>query len=395
MYCWEYRLSAIPETNPRDFVIISRDVSVGNASKQFNYMPMEDYLIFLRENRYLNTSTYEVVRGDSPHRMFIDIDDKLEEGNEYSRMELIKYINPYLRSISSVMRDYVSRRNMDHFDMYVYNSSHLNKISFHIIVGIEMPNVKVSKDIIRKIIKLHGKPCKIDSDIYNRNRSFRTIYSKKINNPDERIKRPFMAYRYTIKSRRLSLLNPTDEEYIIKSVIQLIPEEERADYKKPIKKSQKIVKKKTSVEKVVEHNDIIKGTPDIIDKPLQINKLIDSKYIRNPLILYDVDVGTTNILTLRNRIDNDDASVKEYIDSNSEKIYKSYCDFARNNNMDVMTIRSINDSMIILNRTSSSYCVCCATEHDSDNAYIKIFNGDKLRIYYNCYRGGQRRQIYC
>lgn len=349
-------------------IIVASDISTATRAKKYSILSREEYLQLLVDSKSESPSVYEMISGSSPHRIFIDLDGTVEK--QLSRTQSITYLNPYLTAIAKIVRDHIkiNRIDTDHIDIFVYTASHQSKLSFHIVVDVLMNTMRATRDIVKKIIEEYIKNrsrmvsdpvCDIDDKIYNRNRAFRSLYSRKIGNPIERSKIPFAAFRYPSGRGARITLEPSDIEFIEKSIIQpsAIP------IRSPIIIERTVIKRED-------------GT------------LRDSKYIKSAHVLYSIDKPIPQMATIRLRAEEDRITTENYVTENLDNIYRIYIEFAQRHNMNQMTLRDRNGSMISLNRTEPSYCICCDKNHDNDNAYLRVNTNPSTTIYYMCYRGG-------
>lgn len=314
-----------------------------------------------------------MISGSEPHRIFIDLDGMVEK--QLTRTQSITYLNPYLTAIAKIVRDHIkmTRLNVDNIDIFVYTASYRSKLSFHIIVDILMSNIQETRRMVKAIISEYIKNrrrtipdpvCDIDDKIYNRNRAFRSVYSRKIGNPIERSKIPFVAFRYPSGRGARVVLEPSDIEFIEKSIIQpsAVP-----------------IKSKIVIDRSI--TKISDGT------------LRNSKYIKSHHVLYTIDKKIPKMTTIRHRVTEDRTAAENYVTNNIDDIYRRYVEFAQQHNMNIMRLRDSNGNMIGLNRTATSYCICCDKHHDNDNAYLRVQSNPSTTIYYNCYRGGLNVRI--
>lgn len=367
-------LSQLPSIDSNTHIIVASDIDINTAAKRFSILTHEEYLQLLVDSKSTRPSIYEMISGSTPHRIFIDIDGMVEK--QLTRSQSISYLSPYLTACAKVLRDHIkiSRLDLEHIDMFVYTASFESKLSFHIVIDVFMNNIRATRELVLKIISEYIKSrrsrdpntvCDIDDKIYNRNRAFRSIYSRKIGNPIERSKVPFAAFRYpTSRGSRIEL-QPDETEYIEKSIIQ-------------------------SMNRTISESEIIinRSIPDIRDGSLK-----NSKYIKSAHVLYSLNKTIPMMTTIRQKAEEDRESSEIYVRENVGEIYRKYIEFAQNNNMNQMRMRSHNGNIISLDRTDSSYCVCCDKTHDNDNAYLRVNHGSSTNIFYMCYRGGMGIRI--
>lgn len=115
--------------------------------------------------------------------------------------------------------------------------------------------------------------------------------------------------------------------------------------------------------------------------PLTIDPEIYANELRKSLISYQSSDYKLVRIPVRQVI-----KPVQVLDVDMQKVYDDYLSFAQESGMPVMETRTVRSNIMILNRISRGYCICCDREHDADNAYISISStGD---YYYVCYRSG-------
>lgn len=401
MNCWYNNLKKAQEvTVESNGIIVAKDVIFGDkVIKNYTNTTMTEYMDFLRRlsvnHQREEWNQYELIRGGtSPHRFYVDIDGKVEDALS-SEEDKSKWILPYITTISKILIDHVKLKGQGEFvDLYVYSSCHGSKASFHIITTTIMNSSKMSRNICNRIIKLFNEEysrveCEIDSEIYNRNRCLRSIYSRKINTVTERTKIPFRAYRRSIHSSSLVILEPSINEYIDNSIVQNLNVSTNVqDINEESRKANIRRRVRSGIVRDPKDTPITPITP-IISIESKINKLNNSKFIKDNRVLYSVN---KEYLSTEIQQRESSRNVKDYMKNNTEKIYEKYSNFARKYNMPVMELREVNETIMTLSRRQQSgHCVVCDTIHDNENAFLTVAPGSHgaIRLYYRCYRNNQ------
>lgn len=75
-----------------------------------------------------------------------------------------------------------------------------------------------------------------------------------------------------------------------------------------------------------------------------------------------------------------------------DELYSKYTEFAKENRMDIMELRDVEDNAVKLKRNKPSRCVVCKRNHSRENAYLIVRRGQLL---YRCYRNNSEYAIVC
>jgi hypothetical protein len=164
-----------------------------------------DIIALIKEKRK-ESSLHEVILGNIPQRLYIDIDGKrttLYESTP-SIQDLIEedyhIITPIVESIISVFRELYDQQ-LDVSDMIFFTSSNRNKISYHIVIDRVVRDYLEQKNFFTKVCTTLPDLVRgyVDINIYKSINSLRLPYSSKTDG--SRVKTPFI---FTLNGAKLS-----------------------------------------------------------------------------------------------------------------------------------------------------------------------------------------------
>lgn len=342
------------KTFSNKYAILSQEIEKESGKRLFFIIEYTKIPKFIKNTPDNSRAFHELIYESNPRKLFLDIDFNFDKRSKKISKE--DFLYNYLKSVQKVLDN-----NRIIGKPMVYDSSNESKFSFHIIISDsyvytkeqsllfaeevkkcfeENPKKrktsKTSESSAPKVIKI--KQCHIDMGVYNKNRTLRLLFCRKLKDDVPRWKRP---YSFCFQNNLYNEHCKDDDESFLKSMITYVKETDRQV-------------------KFLGNQRIIKPKQDFKSES-------QSLYYS----LTDLD---------------------------QEEFIVAYEQFAKENKMDVMKISDrIEDNqkypgsvIINLRRKYPSYCICCNKNHDSENAYL-LLNLNSKRLLYSCYRSPRDR----
>ncbi|MDX1373140.1 MAG: hypothetical protein R3321_11750, partial [Nitrososphaeraceae archaeon] len=155
-----YRTLKSAKKNKSDYeCILSQDI---DQTGRKSFVCVDEQLLSYLSNK--NGNYYEVLENDAEVCIYFDIDNKEAPVGDY---------NEYLQIILSELNKYTYKK-LDESNYCVFDSSTVNKDSFHIHTNVKFKNIRHCKEFVKSLNNKY-----IDPAVYTHNRSFRLVNNSK------------------------------------------------------------------------------------------------------------------------------------------------------------------------------------------------------------------------
>ena len=167
--------SKLQQCVEKNIPIFSKDINK-NGAKSFFCCGYEYFIKSFYKNQS-SKNIYEVIQEHKPTKVFLDFDCL---SKNCSRKKFDNDFNDFINKSLEVLAKNYDDLNEDEIDVLILDSTTKEKYSFHVILQIAFENLTMVKNFIDYVLSICPNKY-VDKSIYTKNRSFRLIYSSKLN----------------------------------------------------------------------------------------------------------------------------------------------------------------------------------------------------------------------